>query len=229
MAKLSEILGGIAKDITQAQITSDLVSLEYLQQYQQDDLLKLMEVPRVKIRDIQVNLKFAIDEAQAPQLSDNAKAKVAALWGNQVKSNVIPLAIASMVEEPSKRSALTDVLVKSKKSQPVYKADRILDLSDSTTAKDTEDYVSELVKSLPSSLRKELPNLTTIRKEVNKVASQNLMATNSQLNKIAVAQSVEDFDLEIIVENDALQATPESQVHEISLSLDIDEQDIEIG
>ncbi len=173
MAKLSEILGGIAKDITQAQITSDLVSLEYLQQYQQDDLLKLMDVPRVKIRDIQVNLKFSINQAQAPQLSDNAKLKVASLWSNQVDSQVIPKAIASLVEDNNTRDSLTKVMLQSSKlgTRPVYKADKILDVGDASVAKETEDYVSNLVKSLPTNLRKELPTLTEVRRAVNRVAS----------------------------------------------------------
>ena len=229
MAKLSEILGGIAKDITQAQITSDLVSLEYLQQYQQDDLLKLMEVPRVRIRDIQVNLKFSINQAQAPQLSDNAKLKVAGIWNNQVDSQVIPKAIASLVEDNNTRDSLTKVLLQSSKlgTRPVYQADKILDVNDASVAKETEDYVSDLVKSLPTNLRKELPTLTEVRRAVNRVASENLELNKSQLNKIAVAQSVEDFDLDIIVEQDGLHTTPENQIHEITLSLDIDDQDIE--
>lgn len=229
MAKLSEILGGITKDITQAQITSDLVSLDYLQQYQEHPLLKKLDVPRVKIRDIQVNLKFAIDEAQSQNISDNAKTKVASLWKSQVDARLIPQVISSLVSDANSQKALTNVMLQSTKTsrQPIFKADEILGGESSKVSKTTEDYVIDLVKKLPTSLRKTLPNLTDIRRQVNAVANENLTANVSKLNKVAMAQSVEDFDLNIIIEQEALQTTPVEQIHEISVAIDIDDHPIE--
>lgn len=62
MAKFHHIVGAILKDIAHARITSDLHAREVSQAYQQDDLLRLFPVPRTEIRDVEIDLHFAITD-----------------------------------------------------------------------------------------------------------------------------------------------------------------------
>ena len=45
MAKFSEILGGIAKDLVQLQVASDLTSMEFLSHYKDTEILKYLDAP----------------------------------------------------------------------------------------------------------------------------------------------------------------------------------------
>ncbi len=228
MPKLSEILGGITKDITQAQITSDLTSLEYFEYYQQDELLKLMDVPRLKIKDISINLKFAIAETSGSQISDNAKSEVANVWRNHVANDIAPKVLLSLINEPNLDQVNKKLILTTQKNTPLFQlsGDDILTKKRASVSKQSEDYVISLVKGLPESLRKKLPALKDIRQRTNEVVNADLLNTEDRLHKVAVAKSAEDFDLDIQVLSNELKEIPETQIHEISLSIGLDDNPI---
>lgn len=60
MAKLKEVIGKILNDITKAQALSDTYSRDLKSSYREDPFLKLLSVPRTEIKDVTIDLKFAI-------------------------------------------------------------------------------------------------------------------------------------------------------------------------
>jgi hypothetical protein len=64
MVKLNQVLGAILSDITQAQFISDAYSRDLKLSYREDPVLKLLSVPRTEIKDVTIDLKFAILKPQ---------------------------------------------------------------------------------------------------------------------------------------------------------------------
>ena len=60
MVDLSQVVGGILKDITQARFTSDAYSRNISRYYEQDPLLRRFPIPRADIEEIEIDLKFSI-------------------------------------------------------------------------------------------------------------------------------------------------------------------------
>ena len=60
MPLLSDVVGIILRDITNAKIYADIASKDVFEAYKNDEILKNFSVPNLQIKDIKVNLKFAI-------------------------------------------------------------------------------------------------------------------------------------------------------------------------
>jgi hypothetical protein len=69
MAKLEQIVGSLLKDISQAQAISDAYSRDLRSTYREDPYLKLLSVPRTEIKEVTVDLKFAILSPQNEVIS----------------------------------------------------------------------------------------------------------------------------------------------------------------
>ena len=75
MAKLKQIIGTILSDITKAQAISDTYSRDLKPSYKEDPFLKLLSVPRTDIKEVTIDLKFAI-------LKENFNTSVPLILGN---------------------------------------------------------------------------------------------------------------------------------------------------
>lgn len=71
MAKIKQILGAILSDITKAQAISDTYSRDLKPSYREDPFLKLLSVPRTEIKDVTINLKFAILQGEQDKLQES--------------------------------------------------------------------------------------------------------------------------------------------------------------
>jgi hypothetical protein len=74
MAKLNQIIGAILTEITKAQATSDAYSRNLKSSYREDPFLKLLSVPRTEVKNVTIDLKFAI-------LKDNFNTSIPLLLG----------------------------------------------------------------------------------------------------------------------------------------------------
>jgi hypothetical protein len=75
MARLNQIIGAILTEITKAQATSDAYSRDLKASYREDAFLKLLSVPRIEVKDVTIDLKFAI-------LKNSFNALIPLLLGN---------------------------------------------------------------------------------------------------------------------------------------------------
>lgn len=62
MPKFKDVVGSIMRDITEARVLADNASSAICRQYEKDDILKHFPIPRVEIKDIEIDLKFAINQ-----------------------------------------------------------------------------------------------------------------------------------------------------------------------
>jgi len=82
MAEFQDIVGAILKEIAQARIASDLYAREVSQEYQKDQLLRLFPVPRTEIKDIAIDMRFAITEVDTQQRTQNRNLQVYSIISN---------------------------------------------------------------------------------------------------------------------------------------------------
>jgi len=61
MAELHGVLGGILRDLTRGRAMGDLTSFEVAQMYRQNELLSTFSIPRFRIDDVEIELRFAVD------------------------------------------------------------------------------------------------------------------------------------------------------------------------
>jgi hypothetical protein len=71
MAKLKQVIGAILSDITNAQSISDAYSRDLKPSYREDPFLKLLSVPRTEIKDVTIDLKFAILRGEQEKLLES--------------------------------------------------------------------------------------------------------------------------------------------------------------
>lgn len=69
MAKLKQVIGAILSDITKGQAISDAYSRDLKSSYREDPVLKLISVPRTEIKDVTIDLKFAILKGEKDTIS----------------------------------------------------------------------------------------------------------------------------------------------------------------
>ena len=69
MAKLKQVIGAILSDITKGQAISDAYSRDLKTSYREDPVLKLLSLPRTEIKDVTINLKFAIVKGEKDTIS----------------------------------------------------------------------------------------------------------------------------------------------------------------
>lgn len=68
MPTLNQVIGTILQDIGKAKQTADLSSKEIGEQYKNDAILKHFPIPRVGIKDLTINLKFAITKVENDEI-----------------------------------------------------------------------------------------------------------------------------------------------------------------
>lgn len=64
MAEFHHIIGALLKDITQARALSDRYSQEVSRYYQGNEQLNLFPIPRTEVDNVQLHLKFVINQAE---------------------------------------------------------------------------------------------------------------------------------------------------------------------
>lgn len=73
MPQLSEVLSGILRDVTKVRLEADKASAELVEIYRKDPVLQCFPVPRVEIRDLNIQLKFAFMGGEANEIAVDAK------------------------------------------------------------------------------------------------------------------------------------------------------------
>jgi hypothetical protein len=73
MPQLSKVLAGILHDITTARFDSDTASAKLVERYMKDPVLQCFPIPRVEIKEINIQLKFAFADGGKSEVIVDAK------------------------------------------------------------------------------------------------------------------------------------------------------------
>lgn len=227
MPKLSEVLGGIVKDVTQAQITSDLASLEYSEIYREHPLLKHFSVPRLKIKDLTCRLKFAVSKTDLDDgFSDSAKAAAGRMLQRHFRTKLIPEVLSTLAKNSHlDRDSLKRIIdtVVGSAGTPEIRLDSIIENGSIQNRRSFESYLMIVIKLLPKEVRRELPSLIEIKKFSREYYEEDINILQQKMKNIAVAKTAQDFDLDIAVSHDDLKGVDAGSIQEISFNISLDD------
>ena len=223
MAKFSEIISGIVKDLVQVQMSGDIASMEVLSHYKNNEILKSLDIPRFTLGDINMKLKFAIAEQIEPEQTDTSVKYAETQWLNVINKDVIAGVIASdlrlTVIEKRNLQAIFD---KVSLSRTIPDLDMKTALEGSTASKTVQEstkYILGVYEALPADVKKRLPDETAFKTIVDEKVANAFADRMPALKKAAAAKASLERDMEIIVEKAALENINTEQIHEISLNL----------
>ena len=222
MAKFSEIIGGIAKDLVQVQVSSDLSSMDILSHYKGNEILKNLDIPRFTISDINLKLKFAISEEAVLEQTESSVDYVKTEWLSILSKEVTDDVIASghnlFVGE---KKMIREEFIKatSAPSKPDLDIRNALDKKANTTVRKSTNFLMSVHNKLPAATKRKLPTVTSLKEIVSGKVDAVYNSRMPILRKVASSKAALERDLEIVVEKAALENINEEQIHEISLNL----------
>lgn len=222
MAKFSEIIGGITKDLVQVQISSDLSSMEAISHYQNDELLKNLDIPRFRLSNINMNMKFAIDEDVSIEHTDSSVNFVESEWKKVLYKEVIEDSFKSLPVN-DKKAILTSIKTTSKgkdKSDLDFK--KVLNNQNGDIVNKSTDYLLDIMKVLPNDLKNKLPKSTELKKEIKGKVEKSLSDNLSKLKKLGASKAAIERDLSVVVKKSDLESINSDQIHEISFTIEPD-------
>lgn len=227
MPKLSEVLGGIVKDATQAQITSDLASLEYSEIYREHPLLKHLSVPRLKIKDLTCRLRFAVAKTDLDDgFSDGAKAAAGRMLQHHFRTKLMPEVLSTLAKNSSlDRDALKRIIdtVVGSAEIPEVKLDSVIENGSIENRRSFDTYLMSVIKLLPKEARREFPSLIEIKRTGRERYEEDIKDLQQKMKKVAVAKTAQDFDLEIAVSHDDLKGVDTGSIQEISFNISLED------
>lgn len=222
MAKFSEVLGGIAKDFVQLQVSSDLASVEALTHYKDNVILKFLDAPRFKVSDIKLNLKFAISEQEPFEQTEQAIKYVETEWLNTLRNEVFQNIIATFSElsdVEKKKIVFEFEKAASKIEEPRLDIRKALGSKPSDAISKSTSYLVKAYKNLSTKHKNKVGTATEFKKRAREKLKVLLEENLPSLKRLASAKSAVERDMEIIIEKEALENIPDSQIHEISFNL----------
>ena len=231
MAQLHHILGSILRDIAQARVTSDIYSREVSQFYEQDSLLRLFPIPRTEIKEIEIDLKFAISEISIdPDRREDTEGKISGIFEHY--SEIITIAFFEKLRISSKIVSFLDAvaLVDTPENTSVLKAaifDYLLG-NKKTFLRITENEENQINLTLDKGiLFTGLSNLfdSVIYSKMKSVSSTwskskintEINAKINSMNDEVEYLETSEYKAEVIVSNQELQLLPESSISSIKI------------
>lgn len=222
MATFSEIIGGITKDLVQVQVSSDLSSMDAISHYKNSEILKNLDIPRFRLSNINMNLKFAISEDVEVEQTDSSVKYVESEWVKILYSDVL--------EEPFKKLSPTDkkkviTYISSSTNDtinPNLDFNKVLKNESGETVSKSTDYLMNVIKKLPDDVQSKLPKATELKKVIKDKVQSSYNENLSQLKKVGASKAAIERDLSVIVEKSALENINSDMIHEISFTIEPD-------
>ena len=226
MARLSEVLGGILKDVTQSRMIADLRSQEIFEAYRSDALLSRLPVPRVTIRELNLTLRFAIAGHVRPDYAASDLEPAREAWKSRLITVVLARALADVADGPRE-------IISGKLARAVAAADeQSLPLAmalegDADTLRDRSvELIVRGVEALTAAERRTLPAARALRELLKQVAQEELAHLLPELRRAIAAKGAQESDLDILVGRAELADVDGDRVQQIAVTLVSD--DIEV-
>jgi hypothetical protein len=224
VAKLSDIVGGLLRDLSQSHAVADSHTRQILETYRKDPVLAQFPVPRITIRQATLRLKFLVKD-QAPPPPDDDPEEYRAIWAKTLREQIMPRVLDKLDKLDNKAvvAALADRL-----SQPEVEAavnfSRLLDETQRAALQD--ETVSLLVgqfRALPKSVKRYLPQEEQILKVAAEVVATEIPDIQRAAKKLQEVRGAALSKIDVTVNAEDLRQAPESQISEIELTVGLEE------
>lgn len=228
MPKLSELLGGLITDVTQARVTADLATRQYADLYARDPLLSRFPVPRVTVREVTLSMKFAVAQYKELDFQKIDLNSVHLLWKNRLQKAVLLDTFGAAIH-PQKLSAATIEHLQAalrKVDDPSFDFGTALAGDTRLLLSKSANYIVAAKKELPPDQRRLFPTVAELGRFARSSAMRELKDNMSRMRQIAIARQASELDLQVLVKETDLAEVPESQLSEFSLTLVMDDVEV---
>jgi len=225
MVNLNSVLSGLTKSLTEVQVGTDQVSLGYVREYQKDELLKHIEVPKISIKNVGLKLRFAIENVQQAEPDRVVLDAVNKEWVDIIQQQVIPDIIKKITESEVIASVLTQSSILSlyeKIPLPQLGLKEMLIENQKLNLDLSIAYIENIIRILPDDLRKKLPAIERIKKTASVVLEKFYLQEKKNLINSYNVQMAMQTNLNILVDKNSLATVPQEQIHELNIELDMD-------
>lgn len=224
MARLSEVLGGILKDVTQSRVTADLRSEEVYRAYREHPLLSRMPIPRMAVREVSVRLRFAIEHDVAPDYTAIDLTDLIAEWKQRLAKDVLPRAVVGKERRTPVDAAITEKIAHEILAEPnALPINEALRTDSKALVQASVDLVLRAARVLSAEQRKHLPGATELKANVEAEVAALAREVIPSMRRTAAATSALAADLDIIIDSKDLAKIADQRVQEITLTIGADD------
>lgn len=239
MAQLHHIIGAILRDIAQSRVTSDLFSREISRYYEQDSLMRMFPIPRSEIREMTVDLKFAVINVSLDETrTEDREARLSGIFERLVETvtnllyarlyntateQVSWVSFVALLDTTGKKQELNSELV------TFFSSNRVSLIEEKQTDTGTTFSIHRSIAS--AGITRTLDRLVYSRAELGTVENgSKIMETvrgymSRQMRKLLTdlvndVEQIEDSEymVEVEVTSDKLQQIPPENISTIHLS-----------
>ncbi|MBI5895367.1 MAG: hypothetical protein HZB24_04930 [Desulfobacterales bacterium] len=224
MAKLSDIVGGLLRDLSQSHAVADSHTRQILETYKKDPVLAQFPVPRLTIRQATLRLKFLVKDQSAPPEDDDPE-EYRAIWAKALQERIMPRVLEKLDKLDNKAVVAT---LAGRLSQPeVERAVTFTRLLDGTQRaalqKETVELLAREFRALPKSVQRYLPKEDQILKVATEVVALEIPEIQRAAKKLQEVRGAALARIDVTVNAEDLRQAPESQVSEIELTVGLEE------
>jgi len=228
VVQLSDVVGGLLRDLVQSHSIADAYTVRTLEMYQRDGVLSHFPVARLTISQAQLTVRFAIAGVQPPKGSPPDTGELRELWLTALRERIVPDSLREIGRLDNQRlvAAIAKRLEVQDAGSSIEPAMLLEDGQEARLAEATLKYLSTLVESLPVSTRKALEG-TDLMGVLGKAVRREVPRLRDAARALQEARGAGEGELDVLVTAEALKALPESQISQLTLTVGI--EDVRVG
>lgn len=222
MARLGSVLGGILAELARAQVVSDQLTRDLVEEYQDDPILSTLAVPRVTLGDVDVTLRFTVEEIdEEPEAEvdiDDLRARLSKDTGEKVV-----LSTLARLQLPREEQAKVLAVFKETGNRPlgVPTSAGLTNALNGNSRRAVDAMVKptlEVFDKLPADVRRKVGNKDTFSLNIRRASTAHLETVIKNSKSTANAKAALGSKINVAVTRDALPDDP-GQTQELRLTL----------
>lgn len=225
MPKLAELLSGILSDLTASRAVADAATRELAEAYRKDPILAQVPVPRVKIQDVTLKLRFAVGEHQTEEPTKFDEAGAATQWRKELTTGVVTNLLRDALQADRRRDQADDLAaaIIAPSSRVQFRLGESIKGRTQHTVEASVEHVLTALKKLPADVRRQLAPPDVLRRQLTQTVRTRLDDFSARLRAQEQAREGSRLKLDVLVRPVDLEKLPESAMQEITLSLSLDD------
>lgn len=230
MPRLGDVLGSVLAEAARGRVAADSLTRDLVAVYRDDPVLSLMSVPRVTVKQMQVTLRFAVEDFDEgpqqyvqPVVGEGDKAA----WERTLAERVLPRLLeaqgptlsgeemrrvrdAAGAEAPS---VATDRLVAAATGDPQALVD------------ESVEAVVARIRSVPTALRRRLGTLAQVREQIRPEIAVEVETFLAGYRRKEDIRRILGSRLDVAVRGGDLSAVAPEVVQEVTVTLEMSDLD----
>lgn len=223
MPKLSEIVGGLMRDLARSHVVADAQTRQVFESYQKDPVLAHFPVPRITIKQATVKLKFSIT-SHAPPATPPDPREFQALLGKSIRERMLPdfLLGIGKLDNREVTARLTADIEKAGLHSRIQGAQLVDPQKLPQLQQDVSALLVEQIRALPKYIFKQLPE-GEIDAAVKKAVAREMREVQRAAINLKQAMESAQNDLDVAVRAEELKALADTQLNELELTVNLED------